>query len=60
MKGKKELFEKLIIEKLSQLENNELDDYPAGKKLAELMREDEEFVKIYEDYKNEITRKNTV
>jgi len=49
---REEEIEKLVIEKLSQLENNELEDCPNGKKLAELMNENDNFRKKYEEHKN--------
>jgi flagellar biosynthesis component FlhA len=48
---KEEEVKKLVIEKLAQLENNELEDCPKGKKLAELMYENEKFRKLYEEHK---------
>jgi hypothetical protein len=48
---KKEI-EALVIEKLGQLENNELENCPCGKKLAQLMAENPTFVKIYKNYKD--------
>lgn len=44
-------IEKLVIEKLRQLENNELDNCPSGKKLAEQFKTNPDFVKIYNEYK---------
>jgi len=44
-------IEKIVIEKLSQLENGELENCPSGKLLAEEISKNTEFVKIYENYK---------
>lgn len=44
-------IEKIVIEKLSQLEKGELDNSPHGKVLALLMKEEPTFLKIYEEYK---------
>jgi len=45
------LIEKLVIEKLTQLENGDLDDCPAGKKLAELMSKKDWCLEIYKNHK---------
>jgi len=49
----KEDIEGLIIEKLGQLENGELEDDYCAKELALKINENPRFRKIYEDYKNE-------
>jgi len=54
---KKVDIEKLVIEKLSQLEKGQLENSPSGKRLAEEMKKNPEFVKIYEDYKLNERRK---
>lgn len=47
-------IEKLVIEKLSQLENGDLENNYAAKELATKMNENPNFRKIYEEYKNSI------
>jgi len=51
MKKKEENYELLIIEKLGQLERGELENSPAGKKLAEEFEKIPEYKKIYENNK---------
>jgi ABC-type proline/glycine betaine transport system substrate-binding protein len=58
-KERQKQFEELIIEKLSQLENGELDNCPPGKKLAEEISKKEWCLEIYKKYKNDNTRTNT-
>ena len=45
------MVKELIIEKLSQLENGELENSPIAKKLAIEISKNKKFVKIYEEYK---------
>ena len=51
MENKNNILRDLIIEKLGQLERGELENSPSGKLLAKKFSENEEFVKIYNDYK---------
>lgn len=50
-KGWNEVIEALVVEKLSQLENGELDTV-SGKYLAEKMSKEKWCIEIYENYKN--------
>lgn len=44
-------IEQLVIEKLTQLENGELEKCITAKKLAEEFKKNPKFLKIYEDSK---------
>lgn len=50
-KNANDCIKEIIIEKLSQLENNELNNNNCSKRLAELFNENKDFVKIYNEYK---------
>jgi hypothetical protein len=50
-KNANDCIKEIIIEKLSQLENNELNNNNCAKRLAELINENKDFVKIYNEYK---------